>query len=139
MKLCSSENHYTTTCTCFTTNCGGIRCKLKKDNNLECQTCHTRANKQTNIAEDSQGIELNGQPHEIVEKFCYLCDTIETGGGAIDSAITSIRRRWSKFRDLVPRGLSLVATSRFYIPHVGVVLCYIELRFRQLKRKMLSD
>ena len=41
----------------------------------------SHTNQQTDIAEDSSGIQLNGQSLEIVSEFCYLGDTIEVRGG----------------------------------------------------------
>ena len=45
-------------------------------------------------------IELNNQYLEIVEKFCYLGNTIEAKWGAINSTMTVVRSGWSRFRDL---------------------------------------
>ena len=41
--------------------------------NFKCQTC---VNQRTGIPDDSPGKGLNGQSLEIVEKFCYLGDTV---------------------------------------------------------------
>ena len=68
--------------------------KLKEDS--KCQTC---ANQQTDKAEDCPGIELNDQSLEILEKFCYLGETISVREGAGHSFVTRIG--WSKIRDLV--------------------------------------
>ena len=46
-------------------------------------------NQQSHIA-DCLGIELNGHFQEIVEKFCYLGDTIRVKGGAFGSVITNL-------------------------------------------------
>ena len=43
------------------------------------------------MAEDCPGIQLNGHSLEIVEKFCYLSDTIGARGAAFDSVITRIK------------------------------------------------
>lgn len=42
-------------------------------------------------------MELNGQSLEIVEKFCYLGDTIGAGGNAVDSVKTRIRSGCKKW------------------------------------------
>ena len=52
--------------------------------------------KSTDIAENCLSIQLNGQSLEIMEKFCYLVDTIGTGVGEV------IRSGWGNFRDLLP-------------------------------------
>ena len=74
----------------------GIRGKRKKDSKFKCQTCEKQ---RTDTARDCPGIELNGQSLKIQEKFCYPDDAKRAGGGAVDSAMTRIRSRWSKFRD----------------------------------------
>jgi len=39
---------------------------------------------------------------ELVNKFCYLCDTLSIGGDADAAMETRIRIGWSKFGKLVP-------------------------------------
>ena len=95
-------------------------------------------------AENCLGIELNGQSLEIVEKFCYVSDTLRATEGAFDIIITRIRSGWCKFRYLVPlldsRGLPLGAKGSIHYAvhsvalHVYVALCYIEVSLGQLKR-----
>ena len=36
-----------------------------------------------------------------MERFCFPGDTIGARGDAVDSIMTRVRNRWSKFRDLV--------------------------------------
>ena len=54
----------------------------------------------------------------MVEKLCYLDDTIRARRDAFDSVIIRIRSGWSTFKDLKPllasRGLSLGAEDRLY-------------------------
>ena len=74
------------------------------------------------------GHRINGQSLVIVEEFCYLGDTIGARGGTADSVIRKIRRRWSKFRDLVSfvasRGLPLERKGRLYSACVHSVMLY---------------
>ena len=80
----------------------------KRIASLKCQVC---ANQQAATAEDCPDIEFNCLSLKIVEKFCYLGDTIVARECGFDSVITRIRGGWCKFRDLVPllasRGLPL--------------------------------
>ena len=64
-------------------------------------------------------IGLHDQSLETVEKFCYFGDTTGARWCATDSVITRIRKRRSKFRDLVPlltarRRLHLKAKDRLF-------------------------
>lgn len=71
---------------------------MKEDITSECQTC---VNQQTDLAEDSPGVESNGQSLEIVNRFDVLMAPVGARGSAVDRVITKIKSRWSKFRDLV--------------------------------------
>ena len=62
--------------------CSGIRGKLKKDSKFKCRICR---NQQTDVAQDCPVIESNGQSLKIVEKICYLGDTVGAKRGAVDS------------------------------------------------------
>ena len=77
--------------------------KLKEDGKFKC------VKQQRGKGEHFQGIELNGQSLEIVEKFSYLGVVILARWGAVDSVTISIRRRLNAFRDLV----SLLASRDF--------------------------
>src|SRR5258708_37311609 len=59
---------------------------------------------------------------EVVEKFCYLGDVIEKGGGAEESSRARVRCAWGKFRDLkmllTARGASLRVKGNIYIERV---------------------
>ena len=96
-----------------------------QDSKFKYRTCATQ---ETDIAEDCQGIELNGWSLEIVWKFCYLVDSIGDRGGAFDSPIPRIRSGWCKVRDLVSllasRGLSLGAKGRLYFACVLIVMLH---------------
>ena len=92
------------------------------------------------MAEDCPGIQLNGHSLEIVEKVCYLSDTIGARGAAFDSVITRIKGEQCKYRDLVPFLAKEEACPQEqktdFILHQYVALCYMEVRIDQLKRKM---
>ena len=51
---------------CVYKKCSGIRRKLKENSMFKCQKC---ANQQTDIAEDSSGIELNASLLKLWKSF----------------------------------------------------------------------
>lgn len=53
---------------------------------LKCQTA--------DIADDCPSKKLNGHSLEIVEKCCYLGNTIGDNRGVVDCVITWIRNEW---------------------------------------------
>ena len=80
------------------------------------------------IAESCPDIELNENSLEILERFCYLRDTIHAKRSVFGSVITRIRSGWCKFRYLVTlitsTGLPLGAKSRLYTACVRSVMLY---------------
>ena len=103
----------------------GIRGTLKEDSKFKYHKC---ASQPTDVAEDCPGIKLNGQPIEIVEKYCYLHNTIGAKGGTVDSITIKIRSEWITSRDLVTllasRGLPLGTKGRLHSACIcSVMLC----------------
>ena len=45
---------------------------------------------------------LAGSNLEVVDKFCYLGDMLDAGGGAESSTVTRVISGWKKFRELLP-------------------------------------
>ena len=64
---------------------------------------------------------------EIVDKFCYLGDTIGAGGGA-EASRARVRCGWAKFRELASilttRGASLKMKGKIYRSCVQSVMVY---------------
>ena len=71
---------------------------------------------------------MDGQANEVVQRFCYLEDTIEAQGGASAGVIARVRSGWSKFRELLPlltsRALPLLTKGRVYQACVRSVMMY---------------
>ena len=72
---------------------------MKEDSKLKRQRCTNQ--QKIDIAKDYPDIELNDQSHEIMEKLCYLGDSIGARRVAVDNVLTRIRSGWSNLRDLV--------------------------------------
>ena len=105
--------------------CSGITGMLKDDNQFKCKRC-----KKTEAADDSdiEKVYLDGEAIEVVQKFCYLGDTIGAQGGAGAGVIARVRCGWSKFRELLPlltsRSLPLLTKGRVYQACVRSVMMY---------------
>ena len=69
---------------------------------------------------------------ECVEKFCYLGDMIQAGGGAEEALRARVRCACSKFRELssilTSRGASLKVKGKLYS---ACVQCVMVVRHRQ--------
>ena len=77
------------------------------------------------LSEDEleQGVKV-----ECVSKFCYLGDTLGSGGGVVEAARARVRCAWAKFKELSPiltvRGASYRIKGRIYSACVQSVLIY---------------
>ena len=74
-------------------------------------------------------VELEpGVKVECVSKFCYLGDTLGSGGGVVAAARAIVRCAWAKFKELSPiltvRGASYRIKGRIYSACVQSVLIY---------------
>ena len=73
---------------------------------LDMVVCNTLFNKRSSrlITYSSGGVNneekvmLAGSNLEVVDKFCYLGDMLDAGGGAESSTITRVRSGWKKFK-----------------------------------------
>ncbi|KAK3896219.1 hypothetical protein Pcinc_000141 [Petrolisthes cinctipes] len=105
--------------------CSGITGRLKDDKRFMCKRCKKMA-----VADDSdiEKVYLDGEAIEVVEKFCYLGDTIGAQGGAGAGVMARVRRGWSRFRELLPlltsRALPLLTKGRVYQACVPSVMMY---------------
>ena len=85
------------------------------DNNFQCDRCRGLARPIEGRPCDS--ITLGGHALEVVDTFCYLGDTVSTGGGCKHGTIARTQSAWGKFRELLPlltnRILPSKPTERF--------------------------
>jgi hypothetical protein len=82
--------------------CSGIKGRLPIANTgFECKTCLGVCSNQTRGV--STGLDLGqGLVLERVDKFCYLGDMIDAGGGCDSAVTTRIRCACKKFHELAP-------------------------------------
>ena len=59
--------------------CSGVKGRLKENNQFKCKRCTVG---ETVGDLDIKTVECDGQSLEVVQKFCYLGDTIGARGGA---------------------------------------------------------
>ena len=84
---------------------------------------------------------LAGSNLEVVDKFCYLGDMLDAGGGAESSTVTRVRSGWEKFRELLPllttKAISLKVKGSC-MQHAFVVSCFMVVRLGRSKLKNLK-
>ena len=119
--------------------CSKVRGRLQKNEGFKCSSCR---DKELGIRQGEEiVVECGDQILEVVDRFCYLGDTIGSRGGACDSVTARIRSGWNKFRELVPllasKGLSLAAKGRLFQACVRSVMLYASETW-QLKEEDLS-
>ena len=71
---------------------------------------------------------LAGSNLEVVDKFFYLGDMLDAGGGAEASTVTRVRSGWEKFRELLPllttKAIPLNFKGELYAACVRSVMLY---------------
>ena len=82
--------------------CSGIAGSLQAASiAFKCRKC-TGLIARTSVAGDGTQLEVDGEAYEVVNKFCYLGDMLDSGGGAELAITTRIQCGWNKFRELSP-------------------------------------
>ena len=78
---------------------------------------------------NAEKVVLAGSNLEVVDKFCYLGDMLDAGGGAESSTVTRVRIGWEKFRELLPllttKAISLKVKGELHAACVGSVMLYV--------------
>ena len=63
------------------------------------------------------GLHIDGDEYEIVDKFCYLGDMLSQEGGCEHAILKRIQTGWLKFRELsgllIGKGMSLRAKRSY--------------------------
>ena len=86
--------------------CSGIPGKLTADSEFSCKRCRGEARPIDGRPEVD--VVIDGDPMEVVGSFCYLGDTLSSGGGCGLATITRCQVAWKKFHQLLP-----ILTSRY--------------------------
>ena len=123
-------------CKCWVhAKCSGLKGQLAKATNFVCSQCSGGAVADRN---NEEKVMLAGSNLEVIDKFCYLGDMLDAGGGAESSTVTS---RWEKFRELLPllttKPISLKVKGSC-MQHVFVVSCFMVVRLGRSKLKNLK-
>ena len=96
--------------------CSGISGRLGYVADFRCRRCLDGDSAQVVLSSE---VELEpGVKVECVSKFCYLGDTLGSGGGVVEAARARVRCAWAKFKELSPiltvRGASYRIRGRIY-------------------------
>ena len=95
--------------------CSGISGRLRCDADFHCKRCMDGDSAQVVLLSE---VELEpGVKVECVPKFCYLGDTLGSGGGVVEVARARVRCAWAKFKlfpILTVRGASYRIKGRIY-------------------------
>ena len=79
--------------------CSGITGKLSKDVDFVGSRCQNGTGNNKNI---TKKVVLAASSLEVVNRFCYLGDMLDSSGDAESSTVTRVRCEWNKFRELLP-------------------------------------
>ena len=106
--------------------CSGISGRLGYVADFHCKRCLDGDSAPAVLLSEAElepGVKV-----ECVSKFCYLGDTLGSGGGVVEAARARVRCAWAKFKELSPiltvRGASYRIKGRIYSACVQSVLIY---------------
>ena len=106
--------------------CSGIRGRLIADENFKCKRCTGEARPIDVRPIDK--LDVGEESLEVVDKFPYLGDTVDAGGGSELSSIARSKIAWGKFREYLPlltsRSLSLSKRGEIYDSVVRNTMIY---------------
>lgn len=116
-------------CKCWVhAKCSGIKGRLANASDFVCTKCRNGNPSGKDVEKDVEKVLLAGCNLEIVDRFCYLGDMLDAGGGAESSTITRVRSGWKKFRELLPllttRAVSLKVRGELYATCVRSVMLH---------------
>ena len=106
--------------------CSGLTGKIRKDPGYVCPRCR-------GLARPIDGrpvteVVVGDQTLDVVDEFCYLGDTLSSGGGCTSAIINRCKVAWGKFRKLLPiltsRNLPLLVRGRVYNSCVRPTMLY---------------
>ena len=125
-KGVGSNSIFCPSCKCWVHHrCSKVAGKLAVVANFTCPSCVRQTQP---AAQTPSSVTLAGCNLEVVEKFCYLGDMLEAGGGAEASSVTRVQCGWKKFRDLLPllgsKAVSLETKGDLYRSCIQPVLLY---------------
>ena len=113
-------------CKCWVhAKCSGLKGQVAKATNFVCSQCNSGAVADRN---NEEKVMLAGSNLEVVDKFCYLGNMLDAGGGAKSSTATRVKSGWKKFRELLPllttKAISLKVKGELYAACVRSVMLY---------------
>ena len=112
-------------CKCWVhAKCSGLKGQLAKATNFVCSQCSSGVVSDRN---NEEKVMLAGCNLKVVDKFCYLGDMLDAGGGAESSTVTRVCG-WKKFRELLPllttKAISFKVKGELYAACVRSVILY---------------
>lgn len=106
--------------------CSGVSGRLQDVLGFRCKIC-MNGGQMKSVVQHEVTLGTEGKL-ECVERFRYLGDVIEAGGGADEASRARVRSAWAKFKELSPvltsRGASLKVKGKVYKACVQRVLVY---------------
>lgn len=108
--------------------CSGIRLSLRSaTGSFECAMCTRGCDNRDDGDRTCLTLE-NGETVDCVDKFCYLGDMLNGGGGVESATVFRVRCAWSKFRELsdllTNKEVSLRLKGKIYTTCVRSAMLY---------------
>ena len=93
-----------------------------------CRRCNGELCESRQVYSQVNGLHIDGDEYEIVDKFCYLGDMLSQEGGCEHAILKRIQTGWLKFRELsgllIGKGMSLKSKGIIYTTCIRPVMLY---------------
>ena len=105
--------------------CSRVKGSLKKiESSFICKRCRGELSETRQV----NGLHIDGDEYEIVDKLCYLGDMLSQEGGCEHAILKRIQTGWLKFRELsgllIGKGMSLRVKGIIYTTCIRPAMLY---------------
>ena len=109
----------------YNTRCSRVKGSLKKvESSFICRRCKGELSETRQV----NGLHIDGDEYEIVDKLCYLGDMLSQEGGCEHAILKRIQTGWLKFRELsgllIGKGMSVRSKGIIYTTCIRPAMLY---------------
>ena len=109
--------------------CSRVKGSLKKvENSFICRRCKGELSETRQVNSQINGLHIDGDEYEIVDKLCYLGDMLSKEGDCEHAILKRIQTGWLKFRELsgllIGKGMSVKSKGIIYTTCIRPAILY---------------
>ena len=109
--------------------CSRVKGSLKNvESSFNCRRCKGELCETRQVNSHVNGVHIDGDEYEIVDKLCYLGDILSQEGDCEHAILTRIQTGWLKFRELsgllIGKGMSVKSKGIIYTTCIRPAMLY---------------